>query len=174
MGLELELLSGSGNWSLPSTVGQSELWRIGISAIPDGQITCPLVFVGFGLLQGLVTTLLIRQVTKTLTQSTMCDVCAHRDDIAEEVFRVMNDCLNGALSIEDTITTIRGAKARPIRKQGQQMILGYQAELSWFASLTLLLVLDSSQFGMDCHSNYRMCITFCSLIGKAAPLNQLS
>ena len=46
--------------------------------------------------------------------------------------------------------------------------------LSWFASLTLLLVLDSSQFGMDCHSNYRMCITFCSLIGRAAPLNQLS
>ena len=46
--------------------------------------------------------------------------------------------------------------------------------VSWFASLTLLLVLDSSQFGMDCHSNYRMCITFCSLIGKAAPLNQLS
>ena len=63
-------------------------------------------------------------------QSTMCDACAHRVDIAEEVFRVMNDCLNGALSIEDTITTIRGVKARPIRKQGQQMILGYQAECS--------------------------------------------
>ena len=62
--------------------------------------------------------------------STMCNTCAHGDDIAEEVFRVMNDCLNGALSIEDTITTIRGVKARPIRKQGQQMILGYQAECS--------------------------------------------
>ena len=48
-------------------VGQSELWRIGISAIPDNQITCPPVSVGFGLLQGLVTTLLIRQVTETLT-----------------------------------------------------------------------------------------------------------
>ena len=46
--------------------------------------------------------------------------------------------------------------------------------VSWFASLTLLPVLDSSQFGMDCHSNYRMCITFCSLNGRAAPLNQLS
>jgi len=67
MGLELESLSGSGNWSLPSAVGQSELWRIGIPAIPDGQITCPLVLVGFGLLQGLGTTLLIRQVTETLT-----------------------------------------------------------------------------------------------------------
>ena len=65
-----------------------------------------------------------------LDQSTMCDACAHGDDIAEEVFRVTNDCLNGALSIEDTITTIRGVKARPIRKQGQQMILGYQAEHS--------------------------------------------
>ena len=63
-------------------------------------------------------------------QSTMCDTCAHGDDIAEEVFRVTNDCLNGALSIEDTITTIRGVKARPIRKQGQHMILGYQAEQS--------------------------------------------
>ena len=30
----------------------------------------------------------------------------------------------------NTITTIRGVKARPIRKQGQQMILGYQAECS--------------------------------------------
>ena len=63
-------------------------------------------------------------------QSTMCENCAHGDDMAEEVFRVMNDCLNGALSIEDTITTIRGVKARPIRKQGQQMILGYQVECS--------------------------------------------
>ena len=67
MGLELESLSGSGNWSLHSAVGQSELWRIGITAIPDDQITCPPVLVGFGLLQGLVTTLLIRQVTETLT-----------------------------------------------------------------------------------------------------------
>ena len=67
MGLELELLSGSGNWNLPSAVGQSGLWRIGIAAIPDDQITCPPVLVGFGLLQGLVVLLLIRQVTKTLT-----------------------------------------------------------------------------------------------------------
>ena len=49
-------------------VGQFGLWRIGIAAIPDDQITCPPVLVGFGLLQGLVTTLLIRQVTETLTQ----------------------------------------------------------------------------------------------------------
>ena len=33
----------------------------------DDQITCPLVLVGFSLLQGSVTTLLIRQVTETLT-----------------------------------------------------------------------------------------------------------
>ena len=61
-------------------------------------------------------------------QSTMCDACAHGDDIVEEVFRVINDCLNRALSIEDTVTTIRGVKARPIRKQGQQTILGYQTD----------------------------------------------
>ena len=61
-------------------------------------------------------------------QSTMCDACAHGDDIAEEVFKVLNNCLNGVLTMEDTITTIKGVKARPIRKQGQQMILGYQAE----------------------------------------------
>ena len=65
-----------------------------------------------------------------LDQSTMCDACAHGDDIAEEVLRVLNDCLNGALSIEDMITTIRGVKARPIRKQGQHTILGYQAKQS--------------------------------------------
>ena len=63
-------------------------------------------------------------------QSTMCDACAHGDDITEEVFKVLNDCLNGELTIKDTITTIRGVKARPIRKQGQQMILGYQAKRS--------------------------------------------
>ena len=43
-------------------------------------------------------------------------------------------------------------------------------QLSWFAPLTHLSVLDSSHFGMDCHSNYRMCITFCSLIGKSGSL----
>ena len=63
-------------------------------------------------------------------QSTMCENCAHGDDTAEEVFRVINNCLNGALSIEDTITTIRGVKARPIRKHRQQMILGYQVKHS--------------------------------------------
>ena len=55
---------------------------------------------------------------------------SHGDDITEEVFRVINNCLNGALSIEDTVTTIRGVKARPIRKQGQQIILGYQTNQS--------------------------------------------
>ena len=52
-------------------------------------------------------------------QGTMCESCAHRDDTAEEIFRVINNCLNGGLSIEDTIMTIRGVKARPIRKHGQ-------------------------------------------------------
>ena len=60
----------------------------------------------------------------------MCENCTHRDDIAEEVFRVINDCLNRGLSIEDTITTIRGVKARPIRKHGQQNIIGYQVDRS--------------------------------------------
>ena len=63
-----------------------------------------------------------------LDQSNMCETCAHGDDIAEEVFKVINDCLNGELSVEDMITTIRGVKGRPIRKQGQNMILGYQAK----------------------------------------------
>ena len=40
-------------------------------AIPDDQITCPPVSVGFGLLHGLVITLLIRQVTETLTVSSV-------------------------------------------------------------------------------------------------------
>ena len=61
-----------------------------------------------------------------LDQGAMCESCAHRDDTAEEIFRVINDCLNGGLSIEDTITTIRGVNARPIRKHGQQNIIGYQ------------------------------------------------
>ena len=66
----------------------------------------------------------------TPDQGTMCENCVHGDDTAEEVFRVINDCLNGGLSIEDTITTIRGVKARPIRKHRQQTILGYQVEHS--------------------------------------------
>ena len=61
-------------------------------------------------------------------QGTMCENCAHGDDTAEEVFRVISDCLNGGLFIEDTITTIRGVKARPIRKHGQQNIIGYQVD----------------------------------------------
>ena len=63
-------------------------------------------------------------------QGNMRETCAHGDDIAEEVFKVINNCLNGELSVEDTITTIRGVKGRPIRKQGQNTILGYQAEQS--------------------------------------------
>ena len=59
-------------------------------------------------------------------QGAMCENCAHGDNTAEEIFRVINNCLNGGLSIEDTITTIRGVKARPIRKHGQQNIIGYQ------------------------------------------------
>ena len=66
----------------------------------------------------------------TPDQGAMCESCAHGDDTAEEVFRVINDCLNGGLSIEDTITTIRGVKARPIRKHGQQNIIGYQVDWS--------------------------------------------
>ena len=84
-----------------------------------------------------------------LDQSTMCENCTHGDDTAEEVFRVMNDCLNGVLSIEDTITTIRGVKARPIRKHGQQMILGYQVKCSivqeYLFSNDLITVLVYSQ-----------------------------
>ena len=63
-------------------------------------------------------------------QSNMCETCAHGDDIAEEVFKVINDCLNGELMAEDMITTIRGVKGRSIRKQGQNTILGYQAKHS--------------------------------------------
>ena len=37
-----------------------------------------------------------------LDQSTMRDTCAHGDNIAEEVFKVLNDCLNGELTIKDT------------------------------------------------------------------------
>ena len=65
-----------------------------------------------------------------LDQGAMCEGCAHRDDTAEEIFRVINDCLNGGLSIEDTITTIRGVKVRPIRKHRQQNIIGYQVDQS--------------------------------------------
>ena len=61
-------------------------------------------------------------------QSTMCDTCMHGDEIAAEVFQEINHCLNGPLAMEDTVTTIRGVKARPIRKEGQQMVIGYQVE----------------------------------------------
>ena len=50
-------------------------------------------------------------------QSTMCDTCAHRDDIAAEIFQEINYCLNGPLAMDKLITTIRGIKARPIRKE---------------------------------------------------------
>ena len=63
-----------------------------------------------------------------LDQSTMCDTCMHGDEIAAEVFQEINQCLNGPLTMEDMIMTIRGVKARPIRKQGQQTMIGYQVE----------------------------------------------
>ena len=61
-------------------------------------------------------------------QSTMCDTCVHGDNIAAEIFQEINHCLNGPLAMDDTITTIRGIKVRPIRKEGQQTIIGYQVE----------------------------------------------
>ena len=64
----------------------------------------------------------------TPDQSTMCDTCMHGDEIAAEVFQEINHCLNGPLAMEDTVMTIRGIKAKPIRKEGQQMIIGYQVE----------------------------------------------
>jgi hypothetical protein len=67
-------------------------------------------------------------VPYTPDQSTMCDTCMHGDEIAAEVFQEINHCLNGPLTMEDMITTIRGIKAQPIRKEGQQMIIGYQVE----------------------------------------------
>ena len=63
-----------------------------------------------------------------LDQSIMCDTCTHGDDIAAEIFQEINHCLNGPLAMDDMITTIRGVKARPIRKEGQQPIIGYQVE----------------------------------------------
>ena len=85
----------------------------------------------------------------TPDQGTMCEACAHGDDTAEEIFRVINDCLNGGLSIEDTIMMIRGVKARPIRKHGQQNIIGYQVDRSiiqeYLFSNDLITVLVYSQ-----------------------------
>ena len=55
-----ELVLVQHGWAVLDYEGQ-------LYAIPDIQITCPPVLVGFGLLQGLVQVLLIRQVTETLT-----------------------------------------------------------------------------------------------------------
>ena len=63
-------------------------------------------------------------------QSTMCQTCIHADDIVGEVFYKINQSLNGQLAMEDTVLTTRSMKAWPIRKEGQQTLIGYQMEQS--------------------------------------------
>ena len=59
---------------------------------------------------------------------TMCDTCTHGDETAAEIFQEINNCLNGPLIMDDTIMTNRGVKVRPIKKEGQDVIIGYQVE----------------------------------------------
>ena len=66
----------------------------------------------------------------TPDQSTMCKTCIHVDDIAEEIFHKINQSLNGPLAMEDMVTSTRSTRAQPIRKEGQQTLIGYQMEQS--------------------------------------------
>jgi hypothetical protein len=63
-------------------------------------------------------------------QSTMCQTCVHADDIAGEIFHEINQSLNGPLAMEDMVTSTRSMGAWLIRKEGQQMLIGYQMEWS--------------------------------------------
>ena len=60
--------------------------------------------------------------------STMCNICTHGDETAAEIFQEINNCLNRPLTMDDTIMTARGVKVKPIKKEGQEMIIGYQVE----------------------------------------------
>ena len=60
--------------------------------------------------------------------STMCDTCTNGDKTAAEIFQEINNCLNGPLTMDDTIMTTRGVKVKPIKKEGQEMIIGYQVK----------------------------------------------
>ena len=61
-------------------------------------------------------------------QSTMCNVCVHGDEVVAEVFQEINHCLNGPLVMEDTVLSVRCTKARPIKKERQLAMIGYQME----------------------------------------------
>ena len=61
-------------------------------------------------------------------QGTMCNTCIHVDEVAAEVFQEINHCLNGPLAMEDTVLSVRCTKARPIKKEGQLAMIGYQME----------------------------------------------
>ena len=61
---------------------------------------------------------------------TMCDICTHGDETAAEIFQEINNCLNRPLTMDDTIMTNRGVKGRPIKKENQDIIVGYQVEWS--------------------------------------------
>jgi hypothetical protein len=63
-----------------------------------------------------------------LDLSTMCDGCTHGDKTAAEIFQEINNSLNGPLTMDDIIMTARGVKVKPIKKEGQEMIIGYQVE----------------------------------------------
>ena len=69
MGLELELLSGSGIWRLHSAVGQSCIYEGLCSEHPRRADNMSTSLVGFGLLLELVQVLLISQLTETLTSN---------------------------------------------------------------------------------------------------------
>ena len=61
-------------------------------------------------------------------QAIMCSTCIFADDMAEEIYHLINQWLNGQLVIDDMVHSTRSLKGQPMQKEGQETLIGYQME----------------------------------------------
>ena len=59
---------------------------------------------------------------------TMCRSCNFADTLANDVFCTINEQMNGELALEDMVRTLRCYKGRPIQREDDEMLVGYQVE----------------------------------------------
>ena len=58
----------------------------------------------------------------------MCRSCNFVDTLANDVFNTINEQMNGEIALEDMVRTLRCYKGRPIQRDNDEMLVGYQVE----------------------------------------------
>ena len=60
----------------------------------------------------------------------MCRSCNFVDTLANDVLNTINEQMNGEIALEDMVRTLQCYKGRPIQRDDDEMLVGYQVEQS--------------------------------------------